>query len=130
MTHDGHMKEYYEGNDGPVTMTSPTDDTQKLEWYPEPNDNPDSIPGQCFEPTPSDPVFRPAHYTQFKGMEPLTFFLLNPNIPFGEASVCKYVLRWRIKNGIEDLRKARRIIDMLIEMEVNRSDYAPKKSCL
>lgn len=78
----------------------------------------------------SDVVFHPQHYTQFKGMEPLTFFLLNPNIPFGEASVCKYVLRWRLKGGIQDLQKARRIIDMLIDMETNRDDYSPRKTCL
>lgn len=99
-------------------------------WYPipggdEPPPEPNSMGQQTF-----DPVFHPPHYMQFKGMEPMTFFLLNPNIPFAEASVCKYVLRWRLKNGLEDLRKARRIIDMLIEMEVNGADYTPKKSCL
>lgn len=76
-----------------------------------------------------DPVFRPDHYTQFKGMEPFTFFFLN-EISFDIAIACKYILRHREKNGIEDLEKAKRCIDMMIDMETNRADYTPKKSCL
>ena len=37
---------------------------------------------------------------------------------FCESSVVKYVTRWRDKNGIADLRKARHFIDLLIEMEM------------
>ena len=73
-------------------------------------------------------VFRPNHYTQYL-QEPFTFFFLN-NLPFAEASVCKYMLRWRAKNGIEDLQKAKRIIDMMIEMETNKEDYIAEKTCL
>ena len=76
----------------------------------------------------NDPIFRPAHYTQWQ-LEPFTFLMLN-NVPFAEASVCKYVLRWRKKNGIQDLEKARRVIDMMIEMETNKPDYIAKKTCL
>lgn len=76
-----------------------------------------------------DQVVRPAHYTQYTAVEPFTFFMLN-NVPFAEASVCKYVLRWRKKNGIEDLRKAARIIEMMIELETNKADYLPKKGTL
>jgi len=75
-----------------------------------------------------DPVYRPDHYTQWL-IEPFTFLMLN-SVPFPEGSVVKYVLRWRKKNGIEDLKKARRIIDMMIEMEENKNDYIAKKTCL
>lgn len=75
-----------------------------------------------------DPVFRPDHYTQWR-IEPFTFLMLN-NVPFPEGNVCKYVLRWRKKNGVQDLRKARRIIDMMIELEENQADYIAKKTCL
>ena len=37
---------------------------------------------------------------------------------FCESSVVKYVTRWRDKNGIADLRKARHFVDLLIEMEM------------
>jgi hypothetical protein len=73
-------------------------------------------------------VYRPPHYTQYK-VEPFTFLMLN-DIPFAEASVCKYVLRWRKKNGIQDLQKASRIIEMMIELETNKSDYLAKKTSL
>lgn len=81
------------------------------------------------DPKPkSDPVFRPAHYTQWK-LEPFTFLMLN-DVPFAEGNIIKYVLRWRKKNGIEDLKKAKRIIDMIIEMTENEEDYIAKKTCL
>jgi hypothetical protein len=38
-------------------------------------------------------------------------------IPFIEGSVIKYVTRWRGKGGVDDLRKARHFLDILIEME-------------
>lgn len=36
---------------------------------------------------------------------------------FCESSVIKYVSRWRSKNGIRDLEKAKHFIDLLIQME-------------
>jgi hypothetical protein len=36
---------------------------------------------------------------------------------FIEGNVIKYVSRWRSKGGIEDLKKARHFLDLLIEME-------------
>ncbi len=75
-----------------------------------------------------DRVFRPKHYTQY-AIEPFTFLMLN-KVPFAEGNVIKYVMRWRQKNGIEDLQKAKRVLDMMIEMETNTHLYQPKKSCL
>lgn len=34
-----------------------------------------------------------------------------------DGNAVKYLSRWRHKNGVEDLRKARHYIDKLIEME-------------
>ncbi len=34
-----------------------------------------------------------------------------------EGCVIKYVSRWRKKNGVEDLKKARHFLDLLIEFE-------------
>ena len=63
----------------------------------------------------TDIIREPSHYTQWK-IEPITFIMEN-NIPFGEANVIKYVMRWRQINGIQDLEKAKRYIDMIIEQE-------------
>jgi hypothetical protein len=34
-----------------------------------------------------------------------------------EGNVIKYVSRWKEKNGIKDLEKAKHYIDLLIELE-------------
>ena len=40
------------------------------------------------------------------------------DLSYCKANVIKYVARWMGKNGIEDLRKAKHYIDLLIESEV------------
>lgn len=52
-------------------------------------------------------------------------FVLMHNIPYMEAQVIKYVMRWRAKNGLEDLRKARHFIEKLIEWEVSENMAEP-----
>ena len=54
----------------------------------------------------------PDHYDY--NIQPVDFILAN-NIPFCEGNVIKYICRWKMKNGREDLLKARHYIDMLIE---------------
>lgn len=39
-----------------------------------------------------------------------------------EGAILKYLLRWRDKNGVEDLKKARHTLDKLIEIEESRSE--------
>ena len=56
------------------------------------------------------------HYKQLK-IQPLEYALEN-DLGICEHAVIKYVSRWRDKNGIEDLRKARHYIDLLIEREI------------
>lgn len=55
------------------------------------------------------------HYRQM-AIQPIEFIHAN-GIPFAEGNVIKYVSRWRAKNGIADLEKARHFIDLLIELE-------------
>lgn len=57
------------------------------------------------------------HYKDFP-IQPVEFIQRN-NLPFIEGNVVKYVCRWRNKNGISDLKKARHYIDLLIELEEN-----------
>lgn len=49
-------------------------------------------------------------------IQPVEYIHKN-RIPFIEGSVIKYVTRWRGKGGVDDLRKARHFLDILIEME-------------
>ena len=54
----------------------------------------------------------------YKGMkiQPVEYVHAN-GLPFIEGCVIKYVSRWRDKNGLDDLHKARHFIDLLIELE-------------
>ena len=63
----------------------------------------------------------------YKGMaiQPIEFIHAN-SIPFAEGSIIKYVSRWRAKNGIADLEKARHFIELLIELE-RKNGAAQKK---
>ena len=60
-----------------------------------------------------DDIERPTHYARY-AIEPITFIMAN-NLPFCVGNVVKYVLRYDAKNGREDLMKARRYIDMILE---------------
>ena len=55
------------------------------------------------------------HYKIYK-IQPTEFIHTN-SIPFIEGNVIKYILRHRSKNGIEDLKKAKHYIDLLIAYE-------------
>lgn len=64
------------------------------------------------------------HYLKFK-IQPMEFFFQNQT-PKPEGDVIQYVLRWRDKNGVEDLKKARHILDMIIELaEKEEADKQP-----
>jgi hypothetical protein len=58
-----------------------------------------------------------SHYKDLK-IQPVEYIHAN-GLGFCEGSVIKYITRWRAKNGIEDLKKARHFIDLLIEFESN-----------
>jgi hypothetical protein len=55
------------------------------------------------------------HYKDM-AIQPFTYITKN-GIGFAEGCVIKYVSRWKSKGGVEDLKKARHFLDMLIEME-------------
>lgn len=59
-----------------------------------------------------DLVNHPAHYTQGK-MECIDA-IEGLGLPFHEAQVLKYITRWRLKGGVEDLKKARWYLNRLI----------------
>ena len=67
----------------------------------------------------SDNVNHPAHYTQ-GGVECIDAIEAAVSELSGIEAVCtgnaiKYLWRWKRKNGIEDLKKARWYVDRLIE---------------
>ena len=60
----------------------------------------------------SNKVKHPDHYNQ--GIE-MWDYAMSHNLDFMEGNIVKYVTRWRHKNGIEDLLKAKQYLDKLIE---------------
>lgn len=66
-----------------------------------------------------DPVNSPKHYTQGE-MEVITA-IEGLGLDYHQGNVVKYVSRYRYKNGIEDLRKAKWYIDRLIYIEEQKA---------
>ena len=58
----------------------------------------------------------PEHYNSLS-LEPWDFIQQN-KLDFFEGNVIKYICRYKNKNGIEDLKKAKQYIDMLIAKEL------------
>lgn len=63
--------------------------------------------------TGSDKQVGGTHYSTQK-IQPIEYILGN-NLGYCEGNVIKYVSRYKNKNGLEDLFKARQYIDFLIE---------------
>lgn len=55
------------------------------------------------------------HYKNM-AIQPINYIHAN-NIGFMEGNIIKYVSRWRQKDGLSDLQKAKHYIEMLIELE-------------
>jgi hypothetical protein len=69
-------------------------------------------------PAPSNPLdvqVGGSHYKDLR-IQPVEYIHAN-GIGYFEGNVIKYLTRWRGKNGLEDLRKARHYIDLLIALE-------------
>lgn len=67
-------------------------------------------------------VAQQPHYTQWK-IQPITFITAN-SLNFCQGNVIKYVMRYKAKNGLEDLKKARVYIDYLIQ-ELETGEVKP-----
>lgn len=61
-----------------------------------------------------------SHYVDLP-IQPSEFIHKN-GIGFLAGNVIKYVVRYKRKNGLEDLKKARHYIDLLMEMEYNQEE--------
>lgn len=60
-------------------------------------------------------ISSPAHYARF-AIQPIDFIEAN-GLDFLQASVLKYLVRFPFKNGVEDLHKARDMLNRLIARE-------------
>ncbi len=60
------------------------------------------------------------HYKKFK-IQPAEYILSN-QLGWAEGDIITYVSRWRFKNGLEDLEKARHFLDILIDHVKNNPE--------
>jgi len=75
----------------------------------------DSLKSTGFSPIKEDPLTVQVggdHYSAQK-IQPIEYIFQN-NLGFCEGNVVKYVTRYKEKNGIQDLEKARHYLDLLI----------------
>ena len=59
----------------------------------------------------SDPI-NPKYYK--KGIE-TTKYILSHDMGFCEGNIIKYITRYKQKDGIQDLKKAKKYLELLIE---------------
>jgi Protein of unknwon function (DUF3310). len=62
-----------------------------------------------------DPVNHPSHYTY--GPIEVIDLIEGFDLGYHEGNAIKYLLRWRHKDGLQDLKKARWYLDRLIQVE-------------
>jgi hypothetical protein len=67
-------------------------------------------------PNAKDTQVGGAHYINESGIQPWDV-IAAWNLDYWEGNVVKYVMRYRNKNGVEDLKKARHYLDYLIQRE-------------
>jgi|TARA_R110002020_G_scaffold46883_5_gene133532 hypothetical protein len=60
------------------------------------------------------------HYKTQK-IQPIEYILAN-KLPFIEGNIVKYISRWREKGGIEDLKKVKHYVEILMEYENGQRD--------
>jgi len=59
------------------------------------------------------------HYKKFGDLQPWDV-ILKFELGFLDGCAAKYILRWKHKNGVEDLQKAKHCLEKLIEVEEGR----------
>ena len=65
-----------------------------------------------------DNKIKPSYY--HKGKVDTIKFCLENDLDFLQGNIVKYVVRYKEKNGLEDLNKAKEYLDRLIESEKNK----------
>jgi hypothetical protein len=108
LTHGNHYSAVV-AHDGTIQVTN--DDGEA--FFYRSNNFKVAEPSELSEPL--DTQVGGSHYKTLK-IQPVEYIHAN-NISYFEGCVIKYVTRWRNKNGIEDLKKAKHFIELLIELE-------------
>ena len=65
-------------------------------------------------------IISPDYYK--RGNIEVTDFIIDQSMSFLEGNIVKYLVRYKEKSGIEDLRKARWYLEKLIEEQVKHGE--------
>ena len=65
-------------------------------------------------------IISPDYYQ--RGNIEVTDFIIDQSMSFLEGNIVKYLVRYKEKSGIEDLRKARWYLEKLIQEQVKHSE--------
>lgn len=86
---------------------------------------------EIINPPEEDPINFPYHYNQgkFEAIDVITDWTngLNSIEAFDVGNALKYLARWKHKNGVEDLKKARWYLDHLIGILEPKKEYLLSK---
>ena len=63
----------------------------------------------------ADLIKNPPHYAN-STIEPIDYIVAN-KLSYCEGNVVKYISRWKLKGGVQDLNKAKQYIDFIIDKE-------------
>ena len=74
--------------------------------------------------SPVNQKINPPHYKQ--GKIEVIDFILDQKMDYLTANVQKYLSRWRFKDGVCDLKKAKWFLDKLIEQEEGKDGSNPE----
>jgi len=77
--------------------------------------------GKIFDESWDDPLTAQVAGDHYKNLaiQPVEYIIAN-DLNYLQGSVIKYVTRYQNKNGVEDLKKAKHFIDMMIHEEENK----------
>lgn len=107
---------FYMNHDGEHEPCIICDETGN-QWRPMLQYNPKDV---AFNKRALDVQVAGNHYKDLT-IQPVEYIHAN-GIGYFEGNVIKYVSRWRNKNGIKDLEKAKHYIELLIELEGKNND--------
>jgi len=76
---------------------------------------------KIFDESWDDPLTAQVGGDHYKNLiiQPVEYIIAN-NLSYLQGSVIKYVTRYQNKNGVEDLKKAKHFIDMMIQEEEDK----------
>lgn len=76
---------------------------------------------KIFDESWDDPLTAQVGGDHYKNLviQPVEYIIAN-NLSYLQGSVIKYVTRYLNKNGVEDLKKAKHFIDMMIQEEEDK----------